>query len=190
MDKEALLNIILNDLKEVETLVISFQGENKIADPFINLAERKLTHISEELNLLKTISVSAPKQNTDNLIVQKSVQPQKKESQETTPTPVLEQEINQETQQETKPEITNPEPKESLEPPKSTSIHTHKKDINIALEDVKEETVTESETLKENNIIQESHKSAPVQAPSTVKQEQPTPPPIEKVQEHQHEDAR
>jgi hypothetical protein len=55
MDKEALLNIILSDLNEIGTLIKSFQGKQDIPEAFINLTERKLSHIAEEFTLLKTL---------------------------------------------------------------------------------------------------------------------------------------
>jgi len=56
MDKEALLKIILSDINEVETLLKSFQGKTEIPPAFINLTERKLSHISEEFILLKSLT--------------------------------------------------------------------------------------------------------------------------------------
>ncbi len=56
MDKEALLSIILSDIKEVETLIKSFQGKENIATSFIDLTERKILHITEELHMLKDIN--------------------------------------------------------------------------------------------------------------------------------------
>ncbi len=56
MNKEALLKIILSDINEVETLLKSFQGSEEIPSAFIDLTERKLTHILEEFGLLKSIN--------------------------------------------------------------------------------------------------------------------------------------
>jgi len=58
MNKEALLNIILSDIKEVETLLKSFQGSDELPAAFVDLTERKLNHISEEFALFKSINHS------------------------------------------------------------------------------------------------------------------------------------
>jgi hypothetical protein len=72
MDKEALLHIILNDLSEIETLVKSFQGKQDIPEAFINLTERKLSHIADEFSLLKTLTTesSSPKEGPEQHRVQ------------------------------------------------------------------------------------------------------------------------
>lgn len=60
MEKEALIDIILNDIKEVETLVRSFKGKSSIAPAFLNLTKTKLKNISEELNLLEQFESTTP----------------------------------------------------------------------------------------------------------------------------------
>lgn len=55
MEKEALIEIILNDLNEMQTLVATFKGKSVINSAFIKLAHTKLNNISEELNLLDTL---------------------------------------------------------------------------------------------------------------------------------------
>ncbi len=56
MNKEALLNIILSDINEVETLLRSFQESEDIPTAFMDLTERKLNQLVEEFLLLKTIN--------------------------------------------------------------------------------------------------------------------------------------
>lgn len=52
MNKDALINIIINDLKEVELLMEAFRGEQSVKAAFIDLAKRKVKSIEEELSLL------------------------------------------------------------------------------------------------------------------------------------------
>jgi len=60
MEKEALIDIILNDIKEVETLVRTFKGKNSISPAFIKLTKTKLANLTEELHLLEGLQASAP----------------------------------------------------------------------------------------------------------------------------------
>lgn len=55
MEKEALLSIILHDLKEVEVLVQTFSGKPQILPPFIKLAIQKVENIKQELELLDAL---------------------------------------------------------------------------------------------------------------------------------------
>ena len=52
MKKEALINIIINDLKEVEELMESFRGEPSVNSAFVELATKKIRNIEEEIFLL------------------------------------------------------------------------------------------------------------------------------------------
>ncbi len=56
MEKEALIDIILNDLKEVHALVKTFKGKNEINAAFINLSRTKIANINEELSLLEQLN--------------------------------------------------------------------------------------------------------------------------------------
>lgn len=56
MEKEALIDIILNDLKEVSTLLSTFKGKNEINNAFINLTRTKIANINEELSLLEQLN--------------------------------------------------------------------------------------------------------------------------------------
>ncbi len=67
MDKETLINIILKDLGEIETMVRSFQGQKNIPSAFIDLTESKLTHLSQELSLLKEINIGTSSAQTEDL---------------------------------------------------------------------------------------------------------------------------
>lgn len=52
MEREALLSIILQDIKELETLVETFRGKNDIQQVYINLARSKAEGIIKEIDLL------------------------------------------------------------------------------------------------------------------------------------------
>ena len=52
MKKEALINIIINDLKDVQQLMEAFKGETQINSAFVNLAKTKIKNIEEEISLL------------------------------------------------------------------------------------------------------------------------------------------
>lgn len=56
MEKEALLSIIINNLKEVETLVETFKGKPSIPPAFIRLTLQKVESIREEISLLQNFN--------------------------------------------------------------------------------------------------------------------------------------
>lgn len=60
MDKDALLNIILSDLGEIETMVKSFRGQGEIPKAFIELTEKKMANLMDEFVLLKDLNNSNP----------------------------------------------------------------------------------------------------------------------------------
>ncbi|WP_439183431.1 hypothetical protein [Carboxylicivirga taeanensis] len=79
MEKEALIDIILNDIKEVHALVNTFKGKHELNSAFINLTRTKIANISEELSLLEQLNAekkvqpspeslltSAPKTSSSN----------------------------------------------------------------------------------------------------------------------------
>lgn len=55
MEKEALLSIILQDIKELETLVNTFKGKKIIPDVFIQLSKSKTQGILDEIHLLASV---------------------------------------------------------------------------------------------------------------------------------------
>ena len=76
MNKEALLNNILNELEEIQSMVKSFQGQQNIPAAFLELTEKKLTHVAVEFKLLikeernpsfaePVAEVNVPVQHTD-----------------------------------------------------------------------------------------------------------------------------
>ncbi len=56
MEKEALLKIILQDIKELETLLNTFTGKPAIPKTFINLTKSKVKGILEEIDLLESLA--------------------------------------------------------------------------------------------------------------------------------------
>jgi len=78
MEKDALLEIILRDLQEVETLTQSFKGKTEISKVFYRLARNKLHSILDEIDVLEEIAASAT--NTGQT-------PDTKEKKQIVPTP-------------------------------------------------------------------------------------------------------
>ena len=76
MEKDALLEIILRDLKEVETLTLSCKGKSEISKIYFRLARNKLNSILDEIDALEevanepssTIETPATKQNDKPVI--------------------------------------------------------------------------------------------------------------------------
>jgi hypothetical protein len=55
MEKEALIKIVLQDIKELEMLVSTFSGTEDIPAVYIQLAQSKTKVIQDELNLINTL---------------------------------------------------------------------------------------------------------------------------------------
>ena len=62
MEKEALISIIMQDIKELETLVNTFRGKAEIPEAYIKLSKSKLQGIISEIELLADIKEEAPKE--------------------------------------------------------------------------------------------------------------------------------
>jgi hypothetical protein len=56
MEKDALLDIILKDIREVDMLVQSFHGSSKVMPAFVNLTIQKVENIKQELELLQILA--------------------------------------------------------------------------------------------------------------------------------------
>jgi len=56
MEKEALLKIIIQDIRELDTLLSTFTGKPEIPKTFINLSRSKVKGILEELDLLENLA--------------------------------------------------------------------------------------------------------------------------------------
>lgn len=65
MEKEAVINILHDDLKEIATLLDSFNGKDCIPEPFIKLLESKIDGLKTEADLLRMWSSSET--NSDSL---------------------------------------------------------------------------------------------------------------------------
>ncbi|WP_430817410.1 hypothetical protein [Carboxylicivirga sp. RSCT41] len=65
MEKEALIDIILNDIKEVHALVNTFKGKQELNVAFINLTRTKIANINEELSLLEQLNVKKVSTDTN-----------------------------------------------------------------------------------------------------------------------------
>lgn len=63
MEKEALLKVILNNIKDVETLVQTFNGSSSINPAFLSLTLQKIATIQQEIELLKEVN-SIPDETT------------------------------------------------------------------------------------------------------------------------------
>ncbi|MDK2842397.1 MAG: hypothetical protein PWQ17_1903 [Anaerophaga sp.] len=59
MEKDALIEIILHDLNEVETLVKSFKGKPTVSKAFYRLTRNKLNSVLEEIDMLEEITGSS-----------------------------------------------------------------------------------------------------------------------------------
>lgn len=85
MEKEALLKIILRDIKELELLVNTFLGDEQISEGYIQLAKNKTQAILDELDLVAQTSSKkvAPITEKDSAKKEEPVsQPLKKEKSE------------------------------------------------------------------------------------------------------------
>ncbi len=190
MDKEALLSIILSDIKEVETLIKSFQGKEIIAPSFIDLTERKILHITEELHMLKDINEPVIKTEKQETTAAPEVKPTHINSDVSSCTieadiaePIAMDEV------ENKPEIEAPiipqeEPvvvdKEPLEESITESIAEEVKPSTPTIEKIEVEETIE---IEEETVV-ETNKDAEEILPPPVKEEViappvTTPPPVE-----------
>lgn len=64
MEKEALLKIIIQDIKELDTLMNTFIGKSQIPKTFINLSKSKVRGILDELDMLDSLSEMAQSEST------------------------------------------------------------------------------------------------------------------------------
>ncbi len=79
MEKEALLTIILQDIKELETLVNTFKGKKIIPEVFIQLSKSKTQGILDEIQLLASIKdiqeTAVPPENSEKPVATPSPEP-------------------------------------------------------------------------------------------------------------------
>ncbi|WP_066628152.1 hypothetical protein [Labilibacter marinus] len=133
MDKETLLNNILKDLGEVETMVKTFQGQATIPTPFLNLTEDKLNALVKDFSLLKDL-------NSGNVSQSIHVQTPKHQEEPITPVqapPAINEEVS------TPVENTKEEPTVTEEPPVEDPVA--EEIIPEIKKEIIEEVVTETE---------------------------------------------
>lgn len=56
MEKDAILNIVINDIKELDLLMSTFKGKNNIPQTYFRLVYSKLNNIQEELAMLEELN--------------------------------------------------------------------------------------------------------------------------------------
>lgn len=66
MEKEALITMLLNDIKEMELLISTFKGKSTIPASYFKLAKSKLNNINDELSMVEDL-FNSPIQ-TDNTV--------------------------------------------------------------------------------------------------------------------------
>ncbi len=171
MEKEALIDIILNDLNEMQTLVSTFKGKTVINSAFIKLAHTKLNNIGEELNLLDSLkheqesqsiltetsltsssSIPTPKEDGKK-IAESSKQLMTEEAEtELIPEPVKETPKKEEAKlEDVKVANEIPKPAEVVEPPKAKNIPPPKKETVLKSEGtiIGEKINTEKKSVNE-----------------------------------------
>ena len=148
MEKEALLNVIINGLKEVELMVESFKGKEQVIPAFMKLTLQKVDNIRQELELLDQLNVIPVVESTpvDNLKKKKSV---------VTPQPIVE-EIKIET------------PK-SIVPPAAV----FEEEIKLSPEVVVDEVVEQKSSVLPKQAEKETEmewiaEEAPIQSPISI----------------------
>ncbi|MFO8001156.1 MAG: hypothetical protein R6U46_07925 [Marinilabilia sp.] len=173
MEKDALLEIVLHDLKEVETLVQSFKGKTEISPAFLRLTRKRIQSIMEEIDMLEELAEppsgedhtrhtpsSSPR---EEIPVREADRPAKDEPSKTTPPPTPDTE-KKTTEQE---EEQTPETKVKEEPeaaPRETISAPEKK---TETDGTREKEPPATQTDSENTRNQEQ--APPQPSPETSK---------------------
>lgn len=107
MEKEALLRIILRDVKELELLITTFIGEDYTSDGYIQLAKNKTQSILDELELISESKKEIHSQSVETPTVKKEettiVTPKKEEVKEIDEKQIKESDAQPITAKEQKP---------------------------------------------------------------------------------------
>lgn len=107
MEKEALLRIILRDVKELELLITTFIGEDYTSDGYIQLAKNKTQSILDELELISESKKEIHSQPVETPTVKKEettiVTPKKEEVKEIDEKQIKESDAQSVTAKEQKP---------------------------------------------------------------------------------------
>lgn len=122
MEKEALLDIILQDLKELDRLLRTFSGKDHIPEAFIHLAQSKVSGIANEVGLLGSLAKSS---SQTTAAPETTPQPESEPTPITAPAPEPEEEpkmeqteeLTEEAQEQTKEQTTLQRP--AVAPPSS-----------------------------------------------------------------------
>jgi hypothetical protein len=74
MEKDALLEIVLHDLKEVETLVQSVKGKATLSNAFFKLTKNRIQSILDEIDMLKELADSNLQESTSHSAPERTTQ--------------------------------------------------------------------------------------------------------------------
>lgn len=118
MEKEALLDIILQDLKELDRLLRTFSGKDHIPEAFIHLAQSKVSGIANEVGLLGSLAKSSSQTTAAPETIP---QPESEPTPITAPAPEPEEEPKMEQTEELTEEAQEQSKVESKEQPKVES---------------------------------------------------------------------
>ena len=118
MEKEALLDIILQDLKELDRLLRTFSGKDHIPEAFIHLAQSKVSGIANEVGLLGSLAKSS---SQTTAAPETTPQPESEPTPITAPAPEPEEEPKMEQTEELTEEAQEQSEVESKEQPKVES---------------------------------------------------------------------
>lgn len=118
MEKEALLDIILQDLKELDRLLRTFSGKDHIPEAFIHLAQSKVSGIANEVGLLGSLAKSS---SQTTAAPETTPQPESAPTPITAPAPEPEEEPKMEQTEELTEEAQEQSKVESKEQPKVES---------------------------------------------------------------------
>lgn len=118
MEKEALLDIILQDLKELDRLLRTFSGKDHIPEAFIHLAQSKVSGIANEVGLLGSLAQSS---SQTTAAPETTPQPESEPTPITAPAPEPEEEPKMEQTEEPTEEAQEQSKVESKEQPKVES---------------------------------------------------------------------
>ena len=180
MKKAALIDIIINDLQEVQSLISSFKDQDIISPNFMKLTRRKLASIEEEISLLEELDQLQSENNAPEVKKRHDVKPdnivslEKKEEMaiaESTLEEAKEEATPISESRETKPVSEKPIPiKESSAGKEITTPPQTQAEIETeAQQNIPETIITEHKEI-ENPIIEEEiiEEKSPVVEPKTT----------------------
>lgn len=164
METQALIDIILNDLKEVHNLISTFKGKSNIPSGFLQLAHKRLASIEEELSLLEDLSnttdanINHPKEEKDEITA-----PHKEPSQPIFEAPKVEAPIEAPKKEEERidePVLTAPIEKEKPAPKKPITEATKPLEASKSSGILGEAIHTNKTSVNEKVTIKETKESA------------------------------